>query len=214
MKRFFLIGIMTVCILAGAAAMEVEEPLFRGGLLFLGTADDDIGAPSPLLTSVGVSLPLRFSEHLLLEPALQFHGTWYGLSSDRPVAVPMEYLDKAWVLAVLIDPAFCARMSLGEKVTGGVSVSPALNLRFPTVVYQEATFDRSAALSHFFAAGRWFYPKAGLYVSWKATENITLRVQADAWFPVYHLWDGGAEPFWDDLMICGWIGFSFQRPAK
>jgi len=206
MKRIILILLTILLISSGISALEVENPVLRGGMLFLGSSEPS-AAPSPLLTTFGVSVPLRFSEFLLLDPALYLYGTWYGFSgtSSRPVPFPSEWRE-AWVLSVLIDPAFRAELSLGERTAAGVSVSSGLLFRFPVIVYEGETFDSAAALGHFFSSGRFIFPKTGLYFSWGATDNLTLRAALDAWFPLYHAWDGGSEPFWDDLVVCGWIG--------
>jgi len=214
MKRCTLILFILFILSSGASGMDLENPVFRGGMLFLGNSDVQT-APSPLLTTVGVSLPMRFSEYILLEPGLQFHGTWYGFSEERPVPIQYERRESR-VLSVLIDPAFRVEVPLSEKVRTGLSVSPGIVLRFPLVVYEDVhdgdVFDRAAALDYFFSAGRFFYPRAGLYLSWQATENVLLRVAFDSWFPLYHAWEGGA--FLDGLMLCGWAGLSWKLPAK
>lgn len=215
MKRAALTLIILILLTPGITALEIQGPVFRGGLLFLGSSEPD-AAPSPLLSVPGISLPLRFTDHILLEPALQFFGTWYGFLSDisRPVPFNIEDEGKAWVLGVLIDPAFRAEWPLGGTMAAGLSISPGFLLRFPLITEAGESFDTAAALHYFFSAGRFFFPKAGLYLSLQATENITLRFQADTWFPLYHAWDDGGGPFWDELIVCGWLGLSWRLPAK
>lgn len=190
--------------------------MFRGGMLFLGSAEEN-AAPSPLLSLVGISLPLRFSEYILVEPAVQFHGTWYGDnqidSVTRPVPMPLEDRE-AWVLSVLFDPAFRAEVPLADTTAFGLSLAPAFVFRFPLLTEADAEFDRSAVINYFYSSGRFFFPRGGVYLSWKATEKVALRFQLDAWLPLYHAWDGGSAPFWDDLLVCGWVGFSITLPAK
>lgn len=205
---FFSLGILS--------AVEVEPPVFRGGMLYLGTdSEDPEKAPSPLLTAAGVSLPLRFSEHLWLEPALTVHGTWYGIPDalGYPVPVINEWRE-SWVLSLLIDPALMMAWPVSDDLSLGFSAAPGFLFRFPLIATGYRSFDNAAALSYFFGQGRFFFPKTGVLCSWRVSENLLLRFQTDVWFPLFHAWDRTSGPFYDQLMVCLWIGFSQTAPVK
>ena len=61
-----------------------------------------------------------------------------------------------------------------------------------------------------YGSGRFFYPETRFFLRWHVTEPVDLLVNLRAFYPVFHLWDGSGQPFWDQLMVSFGIGFGIK----
>ena len=182
----------------------------NGGIIWIGNAEPE-GAPSPLLNTLTVSLPIRFSNYFSFSPEFGFFGTQYGFSDGSLKVVPLEREapDAAWILSVLVEPFFTFDLNLSETISIGLLAAPVFLLRVPTVSWGEGTAQLGEITAYLYESGRFFYTAAGLSFSWAAHENVSLIARVKSYLPVFHIWDNETYPFHDLMMISGTIGFRF-----
>lgn len=222
-------------------AIEIEGVQVNGGMIWIGNAQIDSAvpvAPSPLTTTAGVSLPIRFGTFFVLSPRISYYGVPYGVDAGRVVPVEIEYADWAYVMGFLIAPRAVFDLQVARTLNIGAYASPTLALRVPARAW--GTVDRSTIASYHYGGGRFFYPETGFYIDW----NVPLRSRSleaetinegdfeeeesaparsihfvadfSAYFPLFHAWDGEGLPFWDQMMVTAMIGLRFAvgSPAE
>jgi len=201
---------------AALSALSIDELDANASLLFIGSnppsgwIDPNLGIP-PLL---GVSVPFRLSPPFFLETGIEFFGWYYEwTSSGTAVITPFENGVGFFTIGTLIS------------IQGGVSfpVSPVLSLggalgldfllRFPFELQNTSDTvksDENSALSWFYGNGRFFYPETRFVLRWHVSEPVDLLVNLRAFYPIFHLWDGAGQPFWDQLMVSFGVGFGIR----
>jgi hypothetical protein len=105
---------------------------------------------------------------------------------------------------------------LSDVISLGATVGLDLLLRLPAELQNNSTVVRdaqSSALGWFYGAGRFLYPETRLFLRWHFSEPVDLLVNVRALYPVFHLWDGSGQPFWDALVISGGVGFAVRLAA-
>lgn len=184
----------------------------HAGLLWRGTyagAGDLIEtAPSPLLNTIGVSVPFRLGGYFLFAPELRFTGIWYGLTSDgsRSVPVEVEYADSVWVLHVAVEPALWFDLPLTETLSAGAYVGPVFLLSIPTVTWGSGATQLDQIIGYLYRSGRFFLMETGLTFTWATYENLRLHARLETHLPVFHIWDGESLPFYDQLTVAFTVG--------
>jgi hypothetical protein len=111
-----------------------------------------------------------------------------------------------WVLAGVSWP-------VSPAVSLGGSVGLDVLARFPLEFFNTDSASingRLPALGWFFGMGRFLYPETRLFMRWHATEQVDLLVNVRAFYPLFHLWDGLAQPFIDQFMLSVGLGFSIR----
>lgn len=211
-KRLACALLMLAALLVPAAALSVQGVDARAGLLWLGNSSTE-GAPSPLLDTIGISVPLSIAPRISFAPELDFTGTQYQLQvySDPTRAVPteIEFANQVWYLTLLLDLPVRYTLPLSKQLSLGFGLSPALIFRIPTVSYGLGASQAGAMSAYFYGEGRFFYPTTELFLEWQALPGIALQFRTRVFFPVFHLWDGDGLPFWDQMMIDGNLGLRF-----
>ena len=212
MKRLWLFLAALLVVGAGAipslpalSALEID-----GGLTFLGNTDQD-SAPSPLMPTFGVNLPL--GTPVDLEVGVLAWGTYYLYANDRTVPAELEFRD-FWVLGLVADARIGYTFRIGQDVALGAHGGLALLLRVPIPLFDDAAPETGAAAGYLYGMGRFLYPEGELFGRFRLTDSVALRVSARGYFPIFHLWDGEALPFLDQLMVSALIGIVFTLPAK
>ncbi len=193
-------------------------------------------APDPLTTVVGISFPIRFTGFFSISPELRYFGHPYGVEYGRPVPVEMEFRDWTWVFGLLLEPRAVFDFRITESLSMGGYISPSFLFRIPGRVWGEV--NRGEIVAYHYGMGRFFYPQAGLTLSWKLPFDIRsekaeslnegeftepepydgiavhLVVDLSAYFPLFHAWDGEQLHFYDQLMSTGVVGLRFFLPSS
>ena len=135
-------------------------------------------------------------------------------SSGSAVITPAENGSGFFTLGTLIS----LQAGLSFPVSSVISLGGALGvdflIRFPLEFQNQVQADQNSALGWFFGSGRFFYPETRIFLRWHISEPVDLLLNFRAFYPVFHLWDGSGQPFWDALMVSGGIGFAIRmRPA-
>jgi hypothetical protein len=90
-------------------------------------------------------------------------------------------------------------------------------LRFPFELQNSGIqSDENSALAWFYGSGRFFYPETRFFLRWHISDPVDLLVNLRVFYPVFHIWDGANQPFWDQLMVSTGVGFGIRlhSPAK
>lgn len=185
------------------------------GLIWIGNAEEE-GAPSPLLPTLGVSLPVYFAPFFFLDPGMDFYGTSYQLSetgSGKAVPTEIEYANYIWYLIMRLDIPAGFRFNFSDNLAAGVTAGPSFLFRIPLIAWgdcaQSGSTCREEMGSYFYCSGRFFYPEAGLFFIWKMFNKAALLIEAKTFFPLFHAWDGEEVPFYDQFMVAGSVGLRF-----
>jgi hypothetical protein len=202
---------------AALSALSIDELDANAGLIFIGSnAPSGYSRPTfaiaPLL---GVSVPFALSGPFFFEPGLEILGTYYEWISSPGVAVitPSESGSGFFTLGALLSAQAGARFPVSSVISLGGAVGLDLFLRFPLEFQNQVQSDESSALGWFFG-GRFIYPETRLFMRWHISETVDLLLNFRAFYPIFHLWDGSGQPFWDALMVSGGIGFAIRmRPS-
>lgn len=223
-----------------AYAINLESIDVKGGMIWIGNAPVDDAeidaAPDPLTTVVGVSLPVRFTSFFSLAPELRYYGLPYGVEYGRPVPVEIEFADWPWVMGFLLEPRALFDFKVAPTLSLAAYVSPTFLFRIPARTWGDV--DRGEIAAYQYGKGRFFYPEIGLTVDWELPfhirsgraetlnegefdevepdEGIPIHLVADlnAYFPLFHAWDGESLRFYDQFMASGTVGLRFSLPAR
>jgi hypothetical protein len=210
--------LLALCMAAmPALALSVDELDVNTGLLLIGNTEP---APStgtsPIVTLVGVSLPLRIAGPFFIEPALELFGTTYEWTGTRAVPAAVEAGPGFFTLGVLVSVHAGLQFAVAPTLWLGGSLALDFLFRVPLELANtnaDSITGRGFAPSYFFGQGRFFYPETRLFLKWKVSDSLGLRVNLRALYPLFHAWDGEALPFFDQLMLAGGLGFAISLPA-
>jgi len=217
--RAFLVLAMLIA-LPGAAlsafSLPFDEIDANASLVFIGSSPPVSRPDLAIAPLLGVSVPFKLSGPFFLEPGVELLGVYYEWipSSGSAVLTPAESASGFFTLGTLIS----LQAGLSFPVSSVISLGGALGLdfflRFPVEFQNQVQADESSALGWFFSSGRFFYPETRIFLRWHLSEPVDLLFNLRAFYPVFHLWDGSGQPFWDALMVSGGIGFAIRmRPA-
>lgn len=219
---------------------DIESIDVKGGVIWIGNEPADTegkdAAPHPLATVVGVSLPIRFSSLFSLVPELRYYGLPYGMEYGRAVPVEIEFASWPWVLGFLLEPRAVFDFHLADTLTISPYASPTFLFRIP--VPNRYSTDIEAIAAYHYGMGRFFYPEVGVVLDWELPfrnrsplaetlneegfneeppyEGIEIHfvVDVNAYFPVFHIWDGEERKFYDQFMASGAVGLRVFLPPR
>lgn len=204
--------------LPGAAlcALSIDELDANVGLIFIGSnppngvSDPNLGIP-PL---VGISVPFRLSGPYFLEAGVEFLGWYYEwTSSGTAVITQAENGVGFFTIGTLISLQGGVSFPVSRVLSLGGALGLDFFLRFPFELQNNSSTvkaDESSALSWFYGSGRFFYPETRFFLRWHVSEPVDLLLNLRAFYPIFHLWDGAGQPFWDQLMVSIGIGFGIR----
>jgi hypothetical protein len=196
---------------ASAPALSLDLDI-NAGLLFIGSTGTVV-APSPLLPCIGVSFPISFSGIFFIEPGIDFYGLYYEWTGTRAVPTAVESNAGFFTLAALLSFQAGVRFPVGKALELGGSAGVDFLSRFPIELENNSSASvegRAPSFAYFYSMWRALYPETRMYIKWKVKESNALLFYARAMYPVFHLWDGEALPFLDQLMISAGIGFTIR----
>ena len=205
--------LVILAVSAPVFALSINELDINASLMVVGSVPPaGHGDVSPVAQLFGASLPLRLVGPFYIEPKLEFFGLLYEWVTDDGVAVPtqIETASGFWVLGTLISMHAGARFPLSSQLSLGGSIGADFLLRFPLELQNKDASGMGSAQSFFFAKGRFFYPETTFSVVWQVSEPIGLILNLRALFPVFHLWDGMGQPFFDQFIFGAGIGIAIR----
>jgi hypothetical protein len=197
---------------AAASALSVTEVDANVSAVFIGSnpqgglIDPTLGI-APLL---GVSVPLRLSPLFFLEPGLEFLGWYYEWTGSNAQITQAENGVGFFTVGALITLQAGLVFPVSPVISLGGALGLDLFLRFPLELQNSVQTAEGNALGWFYGGGRFLYPETRLFLRWHISDPVDLVVNFRAFYPVFHLWDGSGQPFWDALMISAGLGFAVR----
>lgn len=218
--RAFLVLAMLIA-LPGAAlsalSLSLDEIDANASLVFVGSNPaSGYNLPNLAVTPlIGVSVPFRLWGPFFVEPGLEFLGLYYQwISGSGAALTPVESASGFFTIGTLISLQAGLSFPISSVISLGGALGLDFFLRFPLELQNQVQADESSALGWFFGSGRFFYPETRIFLRWHISEPVDLLLNFRAFYPIFHLWDGSGQPFWDALMVSGGIGFAIRmRPA-
>ena len=205
MKKSRGIIIVLLLVMPLTAALGLSWLEIDVGLLYLLNGDQDSG-PSPLLTTLGASIPInRVSRPLVWNTGLHLFGVHYQYASDRATPAELEFADSLWTLGIMVDSTFGYRFAPGEKIGFGGAAGLAGVFRIPLFPVGGGAEFWGDTFKYFLS--RFLYTEVMFFLDWAVREKLTLDFSLRILYPVFNLWGGGSLPFYDQLIIKGLIGF-------
>ena len=212
-KKTGLLLLVLVVAAAGAGAFQIESLDAHGGILFLGNGETE-GAPSPILPTWSVSLPMSFSSLFYLSPELGIFWNQYQLSSDGDKAVPteIETANQVSFITLYLDANALFRFAINEQLSAGPLGFLSFVFRIPIRGWDEAAEDTSYAetmTGYLYGSGRFLYPGIGGFFNWAFSENFGFAFRLKWRVPFFHSLAGEEGGFHDQMMIVGTVGITF-----
>jgi hypothetical protein len=214
-----LLVLAMVFALPGAAlsalSLSFDELDANASLVFVGS-NPPISLPNLAITPlIGVSVPFTLSGPFFVEPGLEFLGLYYQWISGTGAAItPVESASGFFTIGTIISLQAGVRFPVSPVISLGGALGLDFFLRFPLEFQNQVQSDESSALAWFFGSGRFFYPETRIFMRWHLSDPVDLLINFRAFYPIFHLWDGSGQPFWDALMVSGGIGIAIRmRPA-
>jgi hypothetical protein len=195
-----------------AYSITFSEVYVNPGLVMVFTTDP-AAAPSPIVVTIGVSVPMEISSLFFIETGLDIFGVNYRYTDTRAVPATIEHADGFFTPSFLIGVQAGIRYPLTETLVIGGTAGADILIRFPLELVNdssESIADRDPAMEYFYGSLRFLYPETRIFLRWQAVEQLGLVFSVRALYPVFHLWDGENLPFLDQLMLAGSLGFAIK----
>jgi hypothetical protein len=218
-SRRAVVILAVLLVLPGAAlsSLSIDELDANASLLVLlsnppaGVSDPNFGIP-PLL---GISVPLRLGGPFFVEAGVDFLGWYYEWISTTGTAVITQAENGVgfFTIGTLISLQGGVSFPVSSAVSLGGAIGLDFLLRFPLELQNTTDTDKadqSSGLSWFYGSGRFFYPETRFILRWHVIEQGDFLVNLRVFYPVFHLWNGDGQPFWDQLMFSFGIGFGIK----
>ena len=211
------------------SAVSIDELDANTSFLWIGTVPPAAwvaDGPNPSTTYlIGVSLPLRIAGPFFLEPGLELYGDYYEWTGADGTVIPTVYETGAgfYAIGVLLSAQAGLSFDVSKAIALGGAVGLDFLFRFPfelTNQNPDSVSGRAAAPAYFYGLGRFFYPETRLFFRWRLTAPVDLVLNVRAFYPLFHLWDGLSQSFFDQFMVSAGVGFAVhlgpqaQAPSK
>ena len=200
---------------ASALSLSVTELDANASLTIIGSNPqgglvDPTMAVAPLL---GVSVPLRLPAPFFIEPGLEFLGWYYDWTGSNAQITQAENGFGFFTIAAVVTIQGGMIFPVSPVISLGGALGLDFYVRFPFEFQNTGSTvqaNESSALGWFYGSGRFFYPETRFFLRWHISEPVDLVVNLSAFYPVFHLWDGSGQPFWDALMVSAGVGFAVR----
>jgi len=208
-------ALLALLLLAGIAplgfAFSLSDIDINGGLLFIGSSPP--GAPSPLVQTLGVSFMIRSDGPFFLEPTIEFFGSYYQWTGTRTVPAPYESGTSFLTIGSLLTLQSGLLYTVSKSIEMGGALGIDFLIRFP-FEFQNTAADTGDGVTYFYTNARFIYPETRFITRWHVVDGVTLDFTFRAMYPLFHIWDGEALPFYDQLMASFNIGFVISLGGK
>ena len=216
--RVIIASLLLFGIPAFAFALKISELDINAGLLFIGSSPP--GAPSPLVQTLGISMPIKSDGPFFLEPSIEFFGSYYEVDpiTGRTVPAPYESGTSFLTIGSLITLQSGLLYTLSKDIEMGGALGVDFLIRFPFEFQNPSSATNIGdGVTYFYSQGRFIYPETRFITRWHVVEGVTLAFTLRGMYPLFHLWDGESLPFYDQLLVGLDIGFVITfggKPAK
>ncbi len=210
MKKIHIFIGLIIFLLTALPAYTLDFLQFDGGLLFIGNTEVE-SAPSPLLPTLGLTLPFPVLKHpfINLESGFLLFGTYYQFEDERATPVELEHRD-FMVLGALVDTRIGIDLKISKAFKMGFYAGLALLIRAPIPLFEDIKSNLGPTLGYFYGKLRFLYPETQITAQMPILENFDIKISLRAYYPLFHLWDGEGLPFMDQFMIGGLIGVVYH----
>lgn len=214
MQKFKKLFFIIILLLLGIPLTGLPYICIDAGIPLLFNSEEN-SAPNPvILQGLGVTVPVLSFEIVFLETSILLFGTQYQYADDRAAPADWERANTLWVLESVMDLRMGANIDLGNSWEVGLSAGPAFFLRFPLFAFDRTMEEelipeyQESMFAYFFGNGRFFMSSIEAAFRWQLYDNIKLCFKLRNNLPLFHIWDGEAVPFWDQMIIKGLIGIA------
>ncbi len=168
----------------------------------------------PVMPILGIGARFNLAPNIHMTPALDLLFDEYVYRADLDRAFRTQNTTGNQVGPVATVAGFLVSLPVwfDFKITNYLlfSISPGLSF-FPRIAL--IAIDGSTEINKITNALNrefsWLYPQTGLALDYAIGNTMSIGVQVQVQYPVYHLWSTNGLPFQDSLMINGTIGFDF-----
>jgi hypothetical protein len=212
---------LTVLLLLAAAlpavALSIDELDATTSVLWIGTVPPaTYFVPNPSTTYlVGVTLPLRIVGAFFVEPGLELFGDYYEWTEAYGTAIPTVYESDAgfYTLGILLSAQAGLSFDVSKALALGGAIGLDFLLRFPVEFSNQSPDSvdgRAPAMAYFYGKGRFFYPETRFFLRWHVIDRVDLVLNVRGFYPIFHLWDGLSQSFFDQFMLSAGFGFAVR----
>ena len=115
-------------------------------------------------------------------------------------------------IGLLVESRFGYSFRLAEKLTLGAGGGLAFVFRLPIFSIGEGGENRGPSFAYLMS--RFLYPQVAVRFVWDVLEPLSLAFSVRSMFPFFHVWGGGAVPFYDQFILLGNLEFRVRLPIK
>ncbi len=204
-KKISLVLIFFIFIAVNVFSIDYVS--IDGGAMLMLNAEED-SAPNSILPTIGASFNiLPVEKPLLLEVGLLLFGTQYVWDGERAVAAEIEAANSFLTLGIILEVRFGYLFTLTDMFKIGGTVGLVNVLRFPVKAYDSGADVQGDVMASLMK--KFLYPEVELTFRWKLREKIGLSLGIRTMFPIFHIWDGETQPFYDQMMFSAIVGVQF-----
>lgn len=211
MKR---LGIVLLLVLASTPAwswnlwgVDVSGVEVQSSLWLIQNAVTD-GAPSPIVNTIGLSIPLRFLKTWVFRPEVQAFTLGYAYEDGRAVPESDNLFDNVTILGLMINSVGGYEWRLSQTLVWTNEVGLGFLARIPIYFNGSTAADMAIPATAWLLAGRLIYPNLGTSLAWQFSPLFTAVVRAQLFYPIFDLW--GGLPWYDQLTLGGGIGIRYS----
>lgn len=167
-------------------------------------------APDPFETSFSARLELPLSSWLSFSPRVGFTTFRYFWSAaeNRPLPAALETAGYLLLGTVMAETGLSLSFPIGPLFSLGGYLGPLFVLPFP--LESEDGGSVAEIMDYFWGQGRFIYAAAGIRGDLALLPAVSLRLEAGALLPLFHIWETPAEGFSDYLMVEASLGILFH----
>ncbi len=163
-------------------------------------------APDPLVNAIGASIPFRFSGSWTFRPEAQLFFLGYTFQGGRAVPQSSEW-DNVTILSLMINPTLGYEIPFSPTLSWSNEVGLGFLARFPVLFNGATAIDMALPVTGWLLAGRLLYPNLGTGVTWQFSPLFAVTLRAQAFYPVFNLWEG--LPWYDEFTYGLGLGIWF-----
>jgi hypothetical protein len=196
-----------------ACALSLDELDIRTGLILIGTAGTGATSPSPIVPVIGAGLPIGLSAPFYMEPMLDLFGTYYHWTGTNASPAASEAGDGFYTVGILTGFHGGVRFDVTPALRLGGSLGLDFLIRFPFEFQNTSSSvinGMGSAFGYFFSSGRFFYPETRFFLHWQLSDPLAFGLDLRAFYPLFHLWDGMSQSFFEQFMLSAGIGFDVK----
>jgi len=199
------IGLSTPCWALTLWGIDINGLELESSIWYINNTVEDSGV-SPVVNTIGVSVPFRFLGHWLFRPDIQFFLANYTYQNGR--AVPEDSMwDNVVILGGMINAVGGYEFPLNPNLSLAAEGGLGFLTRAPVFFNGTTASSMALPITGWLLAGRFLYPNVGTGLTWQFSQTFAATLRLQAFYPIFNLWDG--LPWNDELTLGGGIGIRF-----